>query len=73
MSIERRIEALESAYGTGPEEDSEAMARRRDERKALWPGVLEKAAREEAEGNPTRRIALEELEEQVKRRARGSL
>jgi hypothetical protein len=63
--IGRRIEALERAYGTEPEEDSEAMARCREELKARWPSALEKAAREEAEGNPARRIALEELKERI--------
>jgi hypothetical protein len=66
--IERRIEALERAYGTEPEEDSEVMARRREELKARISSAYGKAAREEAEGNPARRIALEELEATMKRR-----
>jgi hypothetical protein len=65
MSIERRIEALEKAYGTEPEEDSEAMARRREELKARILIGEEKAAREEAEGNPTRCISLEALKERI--------
>jgi hypothetical protein len=65
MSIERRIEVLEKAYGTEPEEDSEAIARRREELKARILSGEEKAAREESEGNPTRRISLEALKERI--------
>jgi hypothetical protein len=68
-SIERRIEALERVYAApAHEEDSEAMARRREELKARISSAYEKAAREEAEGNPARRIVLEELEATMKRR-----
>jgi hypothetical protein len=70
-SIDRRIEALERLYGTEPEEDSEEMARRRDEFKAKLLRVREKAAREEAEGNPRRRELLDELEEQMRKRSRA--
>ena len=72
MSIERRIEALEKAYGTeGREEYSEERARLIEELKAPWPAFEEKMAREEAEGNFTRRHALDELKDQVERRMRG--
>jgi len=65
--LERRLEALERAHGTKPrEEDSADLARRREEMKASWTRARERAAREEAEGNPARRVALEELEEAVK-------
>jgi len=68
-SIERRIEALERAYGTEPrEEDSEERRRIIQELKARWPALEEKMAREEAEGDFSRRRALEELEATVKRR-----
>ena len=69
MSIERRIEALEKAYSEEPrEEDSEERRRLIEELKARWPEAEAKMAREEAEGNFTRRRALEELEESIKRR-----
>ena len=70
--IDKRIEALERAYG-GPahEENSEGRARLIEELKARWPEAEEKMAREEAEGNFTRRRALDELKAQVERRMRG--
>ena len=68
-SLEKRIEALERAYGTKPrEEDSADLVRRREEMKASWPSARERAAREEAEGNPARRVALDELEARMKER-----
>jgi len=69
--IERRIEALERALGGTPVEDSEELKRRREEMKASWPRAWERALAEEAAGDPRRRIALEELEESVKRRIRA--
>ena len=76
MSIDRRIEALERAYGTNPrEEDSAELVRLREEMKASWAGAQDRAAREEAEGNPARRVALDELEahmkERIQRRTHG--
>ena len=70
--IDKRIEALERAYG-GPahEENSEGRARLIEELKARWPEAEEKMAREEAEGNFTRRRALEELEEFLRERQRS--
>jgi hypothetical protein len=71
-SIDRRIEALERLYG-GPsrEEDPPGLARRREEVKSTLGRTYEKAEREEAEGNPQRRIALEALEEQMRKRIRA--
>ena len=70
-SLEKRIEALERAYGTNPrEEDSAELVRLREEMKASLPSARERAAREEAEGNPARRVALDELEARTKERAR---
>jgi hypothetical protein len=65
MSIERRIEALERSLVGTPVEDSEELKRRREEIKASWPRAWERALAEEAEGNPTRRIALEGLKERI--------
>jgi len=75
-SIDRRLQALERAYGTKPrEEDSADLVRRREEMKASWTRARERAAREEAEGNPARRVALDDLEarmkERIQRRAHG--
>jgi hypothetical protein len=67
-SIERRVEALERSLGGTPVEDTEELKRRREEMKASWPRAWERALAEEAAGDPRRRIALEELEESVKRR-----
>ena len=67
-SIERRIEALERSLGGTPVEDSEELKRRREEMKASWPRAWERALAEEAAGDPRRRIALEEIEANVKRR-----
>jgi len=68
--LEKRLEALERSLGGTPE-DSEELKRRREELKACRPGAEEKMAREEAEGNFTRRIALEDLEETIKGRIRA--
>ena len=70
-SLEKRIEALERAYGTKPrEEDSAELVRLREEMKASWSGARERAAREEAEGNPARRAALDEIEARIRERIR---
>jgi hypothetical protein len=70
-SIDRRIEALERAYGTKPrEENSAELVRLREEMQASWPSARERAAREEAEGNPARRAALDEIEARIKERIR---
>jgi hypothetical protein len=66
--IERRIKALERSLGGTLVEDSEELERRREEMKASWPRAWERALAEEAEGNPARRIALEDLEERAKER-----
>ncbi len=61
-SIDRRIEALEKLYGERPgEEDPEEVARRREEFKAELERGYEMAGREEAEGHPQRRVALDNL------------
>jgi molecular chaperone GrpE (heat shock protein) len=71
-SIERRIEALERSLGTkAHEEASEERKRLIEKLKAGRPEAEEKMAREEAEGDFTRRRALEELEESLKRRIRA--
>jgi hypothetical protein len=69
--IERRIEALERSLDDTPVEDAEELQRRREEMKASWSRAWERALAEEAEGNPARRIALEELEEHMKGRIRA--
>lgn len=69
MSIQRSIEALERSVGTKPRRDSEERKRLNKELKARWPEA-EKMAREEAAGNFTRRMALEELEARVRERIR---
>jgi hypothetical protein len=70
-SIDKRVEDLERAYGTNPrEEDSAELVRLREEMKASWPRARERAAREEAEGNPARRAALDEIEARIKERIR---
>jgi len=72
-SIERRVEALERSFDncrTAPVEDSEERRRIIEELEARRPEFEERMAREEAEGNFTRRRALEDLEEQIKRRIR---
>ncbi len=70
MSLEKRIEALERSYvakleardiGTA---DALSWARRRAE----FAAKLERV--EETEGNPRRRIALDELKETMKERVR---
>ena len=70
----RRIEALERSFDTtAPVEDSEERRRIIEELEARRPEFEERMAREEAEGDFTRRRALEELEEQMGRwRRRGS-
>ena len=71
-SIERRVEALERSFDTtAPVEDSEERRRIIEELKARRPEFEERMAREEAEGNFTRRRALEDLEEQMRKRIRA--
>jgi hypothetical protein len=71
-SIERRVEALERSFGTkASEEISEERKRLIEELEARRPEFEEKRAREEAEGNFTRRRALEELEERMRERQRS--
>ena len=70
-SIERRIQDLERSFGTKAGEAEEISEERRriiEELEARRPEFEEKMAREEAEGDFTRRRALEDLEEQIKRR-----
>ena len=70
-SIDKRIEDLERSLGNGTEEDPEDLRRQREEMKASWASAWEGALAEEAAGDPRRRIALEEIEESVKRRIRA--
>ena len=74
-TLERRLEALEGSFGTKPSgaEDSEERRRIIEELEARRPEFEERMAREEAEGNFTRRRALEDLEESIKRRIRTQL
>ncbi len=71
MSMEKRIEALERSYvaklearDIGTADASGSWARRRAE----FAAKLERA--DETEGNPRRRIALDELKETMKERSR---
>ena len=65
--IERRIENLERSFGTtkATEGISEEKARLIEELRTHLPEFEERMAREEAEGNPARRIALEELKARI--------
>ncbi len=74
-SIDRRIEALEKLYGV--DEGAEEKERRTEEMRAAMLTRLERAReqaeREETAGDPRRRLALDELEEAIrKRRERGA-
>jgi len=62
-SLNRRIARLERLYNTVPCEAPAEKEQRLARLKAKLQAAEEKAAREEAEGNPARRIALEELKE----------
>jgi hypothetical protein len=68
-SIERRIQQLEEVYHASLEGESPEV---REERRVafleMYERAREKAAREEAEGKPQRRIALENLLEFMRRR-----
>jgi hypothetical protein len=67
MSVEKRIEALERSYVAKLEArdigTAEVLGRR-----AEFAAKLEQA--DETEGNPRRRIALDELKEKMKERVR---
>ncbi len=65
MSLEKRIDALERSYGTETREEEPAEVARR---RAEFAAKLERV--EETEGNPRRRIALDELKETMKERIR---
>jgi len=69
--LEKRLEALERSLSGMPVGDSEELKRRREEMKESWPRAWERALAEEAAGDPRRRIALEEIEESIKRRMRA--
>jgi hypothetical protein len=68
-SIERRIQQLEEAYHASPEGESPEV---REERRVAFlemsERAREKATREEAEGKPQRRMALDNLLEPMSRR-----
>jgi len=70
MSMEKRIEALERSYvaklETREEDPADALSWAR--RRAEFAAKLERV--EETEGNPRRRIALDELKESMKERVR---
>lgn len=68
-SLDRRIRQLEELYRTSPSEASaEDLAQRKAAFIATMKRAREKAEREEAEGDPGRRMALDELEEHLGRR-----
>jgi hypothetical protein len=71
-SIERRLEALEGRLGPAEETDPLERERRRVAFYESLEAACEKAEREEAEGFPHRRKAIEELIESMRRRTRGS-
>jgi len=66
-SIAKRIERLERLYNTEPYENPAEKEQQLARLRAKLQEVEEKAAREEAEGDPRRRIALEELKEFMKK------
>ena len=70
-SIERRIRQLEEFHHIAPPEP-EDLAERKAALLETMRSAREKAEREEAEGKPQRRIALDNLEESMRRRARGA-
>ena len=71
-SLERRLEALEGHLGAAVETDPLERERRRADFYECLEAACEKAEREEAEGFPHRRKAIEELIESMRRRARGA-
>jgi len=72
-SVDKRIEALERTYGEASPSQAaeEERARLLEEIRELGPAVGERAAAEEAEGNPARRIALDDLKARIERRTLG--
>ncbi len=70
-SLGKRIRQLEELYQTPPVEP-EDLAERKAALLETMRSVREKAEREEAEGYPQRRIALDNLEESMRRRSRGA-
>jgi hypothetical protein len=71
-SIDKRIADLERSFDmAAPVEDSDERRRIIEELEARRPEFEERMAREEAEGNFTRRRALEDLEEQMRKRIRA--
>jgi hypothetical protein len=68
----RRLEALEGRIGPAEEMDLVERERRRATLYERLQLACEKAEREEAEGKPQRRKAIEELIESMRRRARGA-
>jgi hypothetical protein len=71
-ALERRIQQLEDLYHSSPwEESPEVREERRADFLEMYERAREKAEREEAEGKPQRRIALENLLESISRRRRA--
>jgi hypothetical protein len=70
-ALERRLEALEGRIGCAEETDPAERERRRVAFLEMYERAREKAEREEAEGKPQRRIALENLVESIRRRQRA--
>jgi hypothetical protein len=70
-SLERRIRQLEE-LNRASGSTGEDMAERKAALLETMRSAREKAEREEAEGKPQRCIALDNLEEFMRRRARGA-
>jgi hypothetical protein len=71
-SLDKRLEALEGRIGPAEATDPVERERRRAAFYERLQLACEKAEREEAEGKPQRRKAIEELIESMRRRARGA-
>ncbi len=75
-NVDKRIEALERLYGMdaseGSAEESERAEREQADFMQRLERVRERAREEEEAGDPRRRLALENLEEALRRRCEGS-
>ena len=72
-NLDKRIEALERLYRASPGYVPEGLTEEeRSELAALLARAKEQAEREEEAGDPRRRMALEELEEFMMRRAENN-
>ena len=73
-NLEMRIQQLEGLYQASPGglSDPEEREKRRAVVAHMLQGGRAKAEREEAAGDPRRRIALDRLEEAFRRRSEGT-